>query len=112
MPPDAVAMYQSDGSLSGIAMSVIRPAMLAGPIDRHFTFLTNSESIFIAGGKTKGLAGVFSTGFTAGSACLTSAGLTSGGFGCLSDCSSCTIFSRTPSIASNRSVDLSADGLT
>ena len=79
IPPDAVAMNHSDGSLSWIAISVMRPAILAGPMDRHLTLFISSGSTFMAGGNTGALAAGLSAGFTAVAAGLVSAGFASAG---------------------------------
>ena len=112
IPPEAVATYQSDGSLSCTAMSVIRPAMLAGPIDRHWTLLIQSDSTFNVGGSTAaGLGSDFGAGVGddadgTETAAFGSLAFGSLAFGCSIDFNFSTIFSSWLSMASSRSAFL------
>src|SRR5262245_31998948 len=43
-PPDAVATHHSEVSLRATAISVMRPPMLAGPMERQLRLLSHLES--------------------------------------------------------------------
>src|SRR5262245_47112854 len=49
-PPEAVAIHHIDESFPATAMSVIRPPILAGPIDRQLRLLSHWESSSKDGG--------------------------------------------------------------